>query len=59
MLKDPIIEEVRQVRHKIESECENDPDKYYQYLQQIQKKQKSRIVKFKPKPAFIKQRVAV
>ena len=28
MLPDPVIEEVRKVRHKMESECEDDPEKF-------------------------------
>lgn len=32
MFKDPIIEEIRQIRHEIEAECSHDPQKYYEHL---------------------------
>ena len=42
MFQDPIIEEVRQIRNKIEAECENDAQKYFEYVQQIQDKYRHR-----------------
>ena len=59
MLRDPIIEEVRQVRHKIEVECEDDPQKYYEHIQQVQEKYRNRLVQRKPKPVLKKQKVAL
>ena len=59
MLRDPIIEEVRQVRHKIEAECEDDPQKYYEYIQQVQEKYRNRLVQRKPIPALKQQKLAV
>ena len=59
MLRDPIIEEVRQVRHKIEAECEDDPQKYYEHIQQVQEKYRNRLVQRTAKPALKKQKLAV
>ena len=59
MSRDPIIEEVRQIRHEIEAECEDDAQKYYQYIQQVQEKYRNRLVQRKPKPALNKQKLAV
>ena len=55
MLRDPIIEEVRQLRHQIEAEIEDDPQKYYEHIQQVQDKYRNRLVRFKPKPALKKR----
>ena len=52
MQKDPIIEEIRQFRHEIENECQNDPQKYYEHCMEIQKKYSDRLVRFKPKPSL-------
>jgi hypothetical protein len=43
MIQDPIIKEVRKVRHEIEAECANDGGRYFQHLQEIQKKYKKLI----------------
>ena len=59
MSQDPIIDEVRQIRHKIEAECENDAQKYFEHIQQIQEKYRHRLVQRKPKPALRKQKLAV
>lgn len=59
MLRDPIIDEVRQIRHKIEAECENDAPKYFQHVQQIQEKYRQQLVRREPKPALTKQTMAV
>ena len=59
MFQDPIIEEVRQIRHKIEAECENDAQKYFEYVQQIQDKYRHRLVRREPKPVLGKQKLAV
>ena len=44
-----ILKEVRKIRHEIEAECQNDSQKYYEHIQQIQKKYSNRLVRFKPK----------
>lgn len=59
MVRDPIIEEVRLVRHKIEIDCEGDPQKFYEHIQQVQEKYRDRLVQRKPKPDFKKQKLAV
>jgi hypothetical protein len=48
MSRDPIIEEVREVRRIIEAECNDDADKYYQHLLDVQEKYKNRLVRRKP-----------
>ncbi len=52
MLQDPIITEVRQVRHEIEAECENDPQKYYEHIVLLQEKYLNRLTRRKPKLTF-------
>ena len=59
MLPDPIIEEVRKVRHRIESECEDDPQKFFEHIQQVQEKYRNRLVQRKPKPDLKKEKLAV
>jgi hypothetical protein len=52
MEKEPILKEIRRIRREIEAECQNDPQKYYEHIQQIQKQYCNRLVHFKPKPAL-------
>ena len=52
MNKEPILKEIRKIRHEIEAECQNDPQKYYEHIQQVQKQYSNRLVRFKPKPAL-------
>jgi hypothetical protein len=59
VLRDPNVEEVRQIRHNIEAECENDSQKYYEHIQQEQETYRHRLVQRQPKPALKKQKVAV
>ena len=59
MVRDPIIEEVRQVRHAIEAVCEDDPEKYYEHLQEVQDRYPERVVRRAPKPALSKRKLAV
>ena len=59
VLRDPIVEEVRQVRHKIEKDCEYDPEKFYEHIQEVQEKYRSRLVQRKPRPALKKQELAI
>ncbi len=58
MSRDPIIEEVRQIRQMIEAECEDDAQKYYEHIQQVQKKYRNRLVQREPKPSFKRQKLA-
>jgi len=50
MTSDPIVREVREIRHEIERECHQDPEKYYQHLKASQEKFVGRIVCGQPKP---------
>jgi hypothetical protein len=50
MKRDPIVGEVREVRHEIDRECQHDPEKYYQYLKASQDKLVGRLVCRQPKP---------
>lgn len=44
MWKDPILEEIREIRQKIEFDCENDFDKLFEQAIQFQKKFANRLV---------------
>ena len=50
MRTDPIVEEVRQIRHQIERQCQEDPEEFYKYLIACQKKLVGRLVCRRPKP---------
>lgn len=50
MTNDPIVQEVRRIRHEIEQECNHDPDRYYQHLKSLQKKYPGRMIRRGPKP---------
>ncbi len=50
MNQDPIVKEVREIRHQIDKECGQDPEKYYQHLQRLQKKLAKRLVCCQPNP---------
>ena len=50
MREDPIVREVREIRHGIESECENDTEAFYEWLIASQQKLKGRLVRRQPKP---------
>ncbi len=52
MEQEPILKEIRKIRHEIEAECQNDSQKYYEHIQQVQQKYSNRLVRFKPKPAL-------
>ena len=48
MKKDPIIEQVRDVRREIEKQCAHDPDAYVELLKKTQNRFKSRLTRGKP-----------
>jgi len=50
MTEDPIVREVREIRHQIEKECQQDSEKYYQHLKTLQNKLAERLVSHHPKP---------
>ncbi len=54
MLQDPIIAEIRRIRHEIEAECLNDAQKYYEHLQKIQQQYTGRVIRRAPRPALKK-----
>jgi hypothetical protein len=59
MFRDPIVEEVRQIRRKIESECEDDGQKYYEHIRKMQEKHRERLVRREPRPALKKEKAAI
>jgi len=54
MVHDHIVEEVRRIRHKIEDECQNNAQKYYEHMKQLQEKYRERLVQRKSQPALKK-----
>ena len=52
MKPDPIVEEVRQVRKKIEAECGRDPKAYARHLRRVQDALELRLVRRQPQPAL-------
>ncbi len=53
MTQDPIVREVREIRHQIDRECGQDSEKYYQHFQKLQKKLQKRLVRREPKPLTV------
>ena len=49
MPKDEIVEEVRRIRHEIERECQEDPDKLFEYFRASQERLGKRVVRREPK----------
>jgi len=47
--KDTIVEQVRMIRHEIEQECQQDPDRLFQYFRGSQEKLRNRLVCRGPK----------
>ncbi|MFO1432545.1 MAG: hypothetical protein U1F76_20825 [Candidatus Competibacteraceae bacterium] len=58
MFDDPIIREIRQIRRNIEAEYDNNGDKFYEHILQIQQGYKNRLVHRQPK-ASLKKRESV
>lgn len=50
MSKDPVVEEVRRIRHEIEAECRGESREYGDYLAKLQARYKKRLVRRAPKP---------
>jgi hypothetical protein len=50
MKADPIVDEVRAIRHQLEHETQQNPKLYYQRLMTLQQKLSARIVCRQPKP---------
>ena len=49
MIADPIVEEVRKVRHQIEKEFGNDVKKHIEHIYQEQQKHSARLVSRQPR----------
>jgi hypothetical protein len=46
MKPDPIIDEIREMRHRISEECGHDPDRLVEYYRELEKKEyKDRLCK--------------
>jgi Ni2+-binding GTPase involved in maturation of urease and hydrogenase len=52
MDQEPILKEIRRIRHEIEEECHNDAQKYYEHIQELQRKYSNRLARFNPKAAL-------
>ncbi|MBI2952002.1 hypothetical protein HYY27_07905 [bacterium] len=53
MKLDPIVEEIRDIRHKIDRECQENPEKYYEHVKDFQQKLGARLVCRKPTPLTV------
>jgi len=49
MARDPVVDEVRRVRMQIDSECEEDSEKYFAYFQRLQRQYGERLVRRSPR----------
>ena len=50
---DPVIDEIREIRHRISAMCDHDPAKLVAYFQQIQEQYSARLItspRFAPPP---------
>ena len=48
--EDPIVREIREIRHEIERECEGDAKAFYEWLIASQQKLGERLVRRQPRP---------
>ena len=48
---DQVIDEIRQIRHRISEECGHDPKRLVEYFQKLQERHKDRL--YRPKPRSI------
>ena len=55
MFDDPIIREIRQIRRNIEAEYDNNSDKFYEHILQMQQGYKNRLVRRQPKVSLRKR----
>ena len=49
MSRDPIVEEIHQIRRRIMEECGNDPQRYFARLKAAEAKDKDRLVSQPPR----------
>lgn len=59
MRRDPIVEEVRRIRREIEAECQDDAQKFYEHLQELQERYGKRLVRRAPRPSTGKKKLAI
>jgi len=52
MFDDPIVKEIRKIRHEIEAECNHDPDEYLKRLKKVEEQYQDRLVRREPQPAL-------
>ncbi|HUT33921.1 MAG TPA: hypothetical protein VNE39_10590 [Planctomycetota bacterium] len=50
MARDPIVEEIHEIRRKMLAECGGDFDKFFDRLMAAQKRRKGRLVSKPPRP---------
>ncbi|MBC7817643.1 MAG: hypothetical protein IAG10_12185 [Planctomycetaceae bacterium] len=43
-MPDPVIDEIREIRHRISAMCDHDPAKLVAYFQQIQEQYRDRLI---------------
>ncbi len=43
-MPDPVIDEIREIRHRISALCDHDPAKLVAYFQQIQEQYRDRLI---------------
>ena len=55
MIKDPIVEEVRKVRHQIEKEFGNNVKKHIEHIYEEQRKHSERLVSREPQMLKLKK----
>ena len=53
--EDPIIKELREIRHGLEKKCNNDFDELYNFLNEAQKKRSSELTTRPAKPLVKKK----
>ncbi len=49
MVRDPIVEEVRRLRHQTEAACENDWDKLVEHYRQVEKHVENQVIQGSPR----------
>ncbi len=49
MIRDPIVEDVREARRKTEADCEGDWDKLVEHYRQVEKHAKTRVIQGSPR----------
>ena len=54
MREDPIVREIREIRHRIECECKGDAEAFYEWLVTSQQKLGGRLVRRQPKTLSVK-----